>query len=205
MPTSYTIPVACQWIVPCCILLTAWFWPESPVWLVRVGRKEAARHALIRLHGSGSQIDHDDMMALIEETVAAEAEFQEEQQKTSYLDCFKGSDRRRTLLCMFLYASLYLSGVIFIGGYQSYYYQLIGFSTIKSFELNVVYNSIMLFGSICSWFIVSYFPRRTVAVWGQLVDTIALFIIGATSMTGRTDAYLALVAFMFIWVRLLLL
>ncbi|OAL54596.1 general substrate transporter [Pyrenochaeta sp. DS3sAY3a] len=197
--SAYTIGIACQWLIPGLVLATGWFWPESPVWLVRVGRKDDARRALEQLHGSGNHIDREAILATIEQTVAMEESLHNLQKSTTYLDCFKGRDRRRTLVCMMLYAALYLSGVIFIGGYQTYYYQLIGFSTQKSLELFVIYNSIMLLGSLVSWVSVGYIGRRTAAVWGQLLGAAALFIIGGASLPGTREGYLALVAFMFIW------
>jgi hypothetical protein len=62
----WRFPIAFQ-IVPLILLgLGVWFMPESPRWLVKVGREEEARFILQRLRGSEG-----------EEGAAAEAELQD--------------------------------------------------------------------------------------------------------------------------------
>lgn len=62
----WRFPVAFQ-IIPLLVLLgSVWFFPESPRWLVKVGREDEARYILGRLRGDQGN-----------DALEAEAEFQE--------------------------------------------------------------------------------------------------------------------------------
>ena len=62
----WRFPIAFQ-IIPLLLLFAAvWWFPESPRWLVKVGREEEARFILARLRGDEG-----------EEKIQAEAEFQD--------------------------------------------------------------------------------------------------------------------------------
>ncbi|KAH7012940.1 general substrate transporter [Ilyonectria destructans] len=198
-PDAYIIPFACQWAIPALVLLTAWFWPESPVWLVRTGRIDAAKQSLQRLHHSESSIDKEAIMALIQETVEKEQEFRKTTESVTYANCFAPMDRQRTLICMFIYGCQYLSGLIFVLGYQSYYYQLAGFSAKMSFLLGMLNNCSMFIANILSWPVLNTIGRRPMIVWGQLACACTLFIIGGFSLPGHRETYLVTIAFMFLW------
>ena len=196
---AYLIPFACQWIVPALVLLTIIFWPESPVWLCRVGKLDQAKIALAKIHGKSEAINLEAILAQIQQTIAHEEREHADQESATYLDCFKGTDRRRTLICMFVYGCQYLSGIIFVLGYQSYYYQLIGYGAKKSFLLSMLNNVSQFIANIISWFLITTSGRRPLIVWGQFVCAISLFIIGGASLPGTHSGYLATIAFMFVW------
>jgi SP family general alpha glucoside:H+ symporter-like MFS transporter len=108
--SSYMIPFACQWIVPGIVLLTVWFWPESPVWLVRVGKRDAAIKSLDMLHGQHSGIDKQGLLAQIEETLELEraANSGSTKDSNSYMEAFsKLIDAERSSSCLCMVASTY--------------------------------------------------------------------------------------------------
>ncbi|KAH9224412.1 hypothetical protein DL95DRAFT_350258 [Leptodontidium sp. 2 PMI_412] len=197
--SAYLILFGSQWAIPSIVILTIYFWPESPVWLCRVKKPDQAKAALRQIHGSNSGIDIEGIFAQIQETIAQENATHEATSSASYMECFKGTDKRRTLICMFVYGCQYLSGIIFVLGYQSYYYQLIGYSAKKSFLLGMLNNAFQFVANILSWFLIDVAGRRPLIVWGQLLCAVALFIIGGTSLPGTYSAYLATVCFMFVW------
>jgi MFS family permease len=196
---SYKAPIACQWVVPVIVLLTIPFWPESPVWLVRRARHEDAARSIRRLYGNKGRIDNDGLLAQLQEACIQEQEIRRGG-KSSYMECFSKLDRRRTLLCMFIYVCQYLSGLVFVLGYQSYYYQLVGFSAHKSFLLGMLNNTSMFVANILSWFLLSTVGRRPLIVWGQLLGAVFLFVVAGCSIAGTRPGYIATVSFMFIWV-----
>ncbi|KAG5780829.1 hypothetical protein H9Q73_005487 [Fusarium xylarioides] len=110
-----------------------------------------------------------------------------------------GVDRQRTLICMFLYSCQYLSGLTFVLGYQSYFYQLIGFIAKTAFLLTMLNTAGMVVANSLSWFDVEHTGRRPLVVWGELGCVICLTVVGGTSTAGTIEAYKATVAFMFIW------
>ena len=75
---------------------------------------------------------------------------------TSYIDCFRGIDRRRTEIVMMTFAMQLLSGQNLIGqGIQ--FLQTAGISTDLSFSLNMVLNSMFVIGTFFSWGCKSFF------------------------------------------------
>ena len=199
-PNAYIVPFACQWAVPAIVLLTFWAWPESPVWLVRMGRADAAKEALKQLHGRGNTIDKDDILALIQDTVRKERELAAETSNLGYATAFTPANRQRTLICMFIYGCQYLSGLVFVLGYQSYYYQLAGFGAQMSFLLGMLNNCSMFIANILSWPLLTVVGRRPLIVWGQLACAVTLVIVGAASLPEKRTTFLVTIAFMFVWV-----
>ena len=86
---AYRVPFALQWLFPTFLLFGLPFCPESPWWLVRKGNIQAAARSLNRL----GYKDIDTSLESIRRTVYVELV---EQKETSYMDCFRGVDLRRT-------------------------------------------------------------------------------------------------------------
>ena len=86
---AYRAPFALQWLFPIILLVGLPFCPESPWWLVRKGNTQAAARSLRRL----GYKDVDTSLESIRRTVHVELV---NQMESSYLDCFKGVDLRRT-------------------------------------------------------------------------------------------------------------
>jgi SP family general alpha glucoside:H+ symporter-like MFS transporter len=94
------MPYILQWAWPVPLFLVAFFAPESPWHLVRVGKVEEATRTLKRLARPGhlSDLQVDQQIALIKHTNEKE---KLAAAKTSYLECFKGTNLRRTeIACM---------------------------------------------------------------------------------------------------------
>lgn len=91
---SYRIPFALQWIFPLPIAIGVLFAPESPWWLVRHNRFDDAMNSVRRLQrkteGEETVASTVSMMRLTNEQEKSV------QEGTSYWDCFKGVDLRRT-------------------------------------------------------------------------------------------------------------
>lgn len=170
---SYRGPFALQLIFAIVLLAGYPFAPESPVFLVRRGRSQEALRVLEKLYGS--QVDNVAKLALIEATIAEE----EGKKKATILDCFRGTDRIRTMISMGVFVCQHAVGIIFVLGYSSYFFQLAGLSTTKSFGLGVGVTACGVAGNLCSWFIINgALGRRRVFVWGMGALTAMLFFIG---------------------------
>ena len=124
------------------------FAPESPWHLVRMGRLEDAERSLKRLVRKSANIDTKQSLAMIVHTNDLE---QELAVGTSYKDCFKGSERRRTEIACVAFAGQILSGSTF--AYNStYFFEQIGLPTDTTYKLNVGGTALALFGTLLSWF-----------------------------------------------------
>lgn len=83
-----------QWVWPLPLALLAYLAPESPWNAVRRGKMDVARDALRRLRSTNaSEKEIDAALALIQHTNEMEVA---ETKGATYLDCFKGTNARRT-------------------------------------------------------------------------------------------------------------
>ena len=81
--------------------------PESPWWLVRAGRHEEAERMLKRLTVGEQNSNTRQTIAMMVHTNEIEKEVEA---GTSFLDCFKGTNRRRTEIACVAFAGQVLSG-----------------------------------------------------------------------------------------------
>lgn len=105
---AFRIPFAVQWVWPAFLIPILFFAPESPWHLVRVGKIEEAEKSLARVHTTHSNVKHT--LAVIIHTNRLEEELEV---GTSYWDCFKGTERRRTEIACVAFAGQILSGSTF--------------------------------------------------------------------------------------------
>lgn len=103
---EWRLPLALQWIFPTPLLILLLFAPESPWWLIRRGRKEEALRSIKRL-GAKTEEDAQRSLAMIERTVRIEEQMGG---KPTFLDLWKGTDRRRTIITCLIYASQNFAG-----------------------------------------------------------------------------------------------
>ncbi|PMD28659.1 maltose permease MAL31 [Hyaloscypha hepaticicola] len=192
---AYRIPFAIQWTWPVFLFPILLFAPESPWHLVRKGRLEEADHSLKRLVRASSGIDTKDTLAIIVHTNNLE---QELATGTSYLDCFKGPELRRTEIACVVFAGQVLSGSTF--AYNStYFFQQVGLTSKLTYKLNLGGTGMALFGTLVAWFaLMPYLGRRTIYLWGMFTMATTLYVIGILNVKtqehsiGLTQATLTL-------------
>lgn len=114
---AYSAPFAVQWLWPAIILIGSPFAPESPWWLVRKGRFDDAEKALKRLTAKG--VDVKPTLAMIIETDRLELEMET---GSTYWDCFKKTNLRRTEISIGVYTIQVFSG-IYLVGYATYFFE----------------------------------------------------------------------------------
>lgn len=91
-------------------MFIVFFAPESPYFLVRKDRLEEARKMLQRLGSNKTDEEISSQLAMIVHTTKIEATLHE---GTSYWDCFKGTDLRRTEIACVTFIGQVLSGSSF--------------------------------------------------------------------------------------------
>lgn len=173
---AYRIPYAIQWVWPLPIALVTFFAPESPWWLVRHGRLDQARAALLKLTNpkANTAFNVEDTLAMMIHTNELEIQ---QSTGTSYWDCFRGVDLRRTELSVMSWVCQQTSGSPMIGQ-GIYFMQQAGLSDANAFSLGVGQSAMGFAGTVGSWFLMPHIGRRTLYLWGQLIMFVILMVIG---------------------------
>lgn len=106
---GWRLPFALQWVWPIPMLIAAYLAPESPWNAVRRGKIDLARKSLIRLRQDTPDKEREvnASLAYIQHTTALE---QAETVNAGFLECFQGTNRRRTEIVSIL---SFLHGGIF--------------------------------------------------------------------------------------------
>jgi len=179
---AYRIPYALQWMWPVPLIIGISFAPDSPWWLVRRSRYQEAREALQRLTSAASEEELDQTIAMMRHTDDMEREVSA---GTSYSDCFKGVDLRRTEITCLTWACQPLCGASLVG-FSAYFFQQAGLSTDIAFDFSMALYATAMTGVILAWFAMARFGRRTLFVGGLVAMAAILVIIGFVALAPPT-------------------
>jgi len=198
---AYRLPFALQWIWPIPLFIGVFFAPESPWWLVRKGRLEDAKKSLERLTSRNreTEFDADDTVAMMVHTTALENKITA---GASYLDCFKGTDLRRTEIVCMCWAIQNMSGNSF-SGYSTYFLEQAGLDPSKALSFALGQYTINCVGVFVAWFLMARgIGRRKLYLFGLCGLFTMLLILGFLGLVPQpqnTAASLAAGSIMLIW------
>jgi SP family general alpha glucoside:H+ symporter-like MFS transporter len=171
---SYKIPYAIQWLWPAPLMVAAFFMPESPWWLVRHGRYEQAERNVKRIMAKSEHPNAKNVVAMMIHTNNIEKEITEGH---SYLDCFRGTDLRRTEISCVIFAGQVLAGSSFAYS-ATYFFEQAGLDSDNAYKLGLGGTAIAFVGTLLSWGAMRIMGRRTIYLWGMAGMSTCLFIIG---------------------------
>jgi MFS transporter, SP family, general alpha glucoside:H+ symporter len=174
---AYRIPYSLQWMWPLPLFVGIYIAPESPWWLVRKGRIEDAKRALLRLTSLNRETDFDadETLVMMVHTTALEKKIT---QGASYWDCFKGADLRRTEIVCMVWAIQNLSGDSF-SNYSTYFLEQAGLDASDAYSFAVGQYAINMAGVFGAWFLMSLgIGRRSLYLFGLCGLCTMLFIMG---------------------------
>ncbi|KAH0532423.1 hypothetical protein TsFJ059_001115 [Trichoderma semiorbis] len=198
---AYRIPYGLQWMWPLPLFIAIYFAPESPWWLVRRGKAEEAKRALLRLTSLNRETDFDadETVAMMVHTTALEEKITA---GASYWDCFKGVDRRRTEIVCMTWAIQNLSGNAF-SNYSTYFLQQAGLSTHDSYGFALGQYAINMVGVFGAWGLMTMgVGRRSLYLYGLCGLCSMLFILGFLGLvpeSHRREGSLATGSIMVVW------
>lgn len=109
----WIIPIMIQMLAPA-LMIAFGFIPESPRWLIEKGRIEDARFSLLRLRRGKKGYTPDDDLAALEQ---AHQESLSAHGQARWLDCFRGSDLKRTLIVLGVQCLQQGQGIGFMSNY----------------------------------------------------------------------------------------
>lgn len=109
----------------------------------------------------------------------------QETSSTSYLECFRRSNLRRTVIAVAPVFIQNISGYYFVASYLTYYAQLVGYSPQASFIISIMAQVAAFIGCVASWFLIESVGRRPLNVWGVGMTTVVLCISGGLATTNK--------------------
>ncbi|CAL1715002.1 unnamed protein product [Somion occarium] len=199
--SAWRIPTAVQ-LIWAFVLSVGMIWlPESPRFLVKKGRLDAAAASLGRLtslppNDPEVEFELNDIQAALKE--------EEELGESSYLDCFRPTHNKillRTLTGIFIQAWQQLTGINFIFYYGTAFFQNSGIK--DPFLTTVATNIVNVFMTLPGMWGVERFGRRTLLIWGAAWMCMCEFlvaIIGVTISVQNTSGQKGLVALVCLYI-----
>lgn len=195
---AFRIPFALQWIWPLPLMIGIYFAPESPWLLVRKGKIEQAEISLRRLTTVTANTTFDPKKTISMMVVTTEHE-RSLMSGASYVDCFKGTNLRRTEIVCLLWGAQALCGAA-IMAWSTYFFQQAGLPTQQAFNMSLVQYGVGFIGTILSWGLMRFLGRRTIFVGGMAILNICLLIIGFTGIAPQHNpTYWATGAFLVVF------
>ncbi|GAB7349225.1 hypothetical protein MBLNU459_g8389t1 [Dothideomycetes sp. NU459] len=184
---SYRIPFAIQWVWPIPLMILCFFSPESPWYMVRNNRLDDASRILKRIRSHYVEEDIAGTLAQMVHTVQIEAELDTEANATSYWQCFKGVDLRRTEIVCVVFVGQLMSGSCFAYT-PTYFFQQAGISSDVSYKIGLGGTGVAFCGTVASWFLLARAGRRTLYMSGMGIMSCILLIIGIITVASPASA-----------------
>jgi MFS transporter, SP family, sugar:H+ symporter len=167
---AWRIPLGLFYIVPTIVASCIWFIPESPRWLLLKGREEEALESLRKLRGADPSYNADEDLLLLKLSL------DHEQNKGTYLDLFRGSNRKRTLIAMGVNFFIQATGSPFTAAYGTLFVESIG--GFNAFDYAIMSSCINFFCCLVAISITDKIGRRPLLMIGSFLQVIWLLTMG---------------------------
>ncbi|RDW88146.1 MFS general substrate transporter-27 [Coleophoma cylindrospora] len=197
---AYRTIIVVQFIIPAILFAGAFFLPDSPRWLLIQGRQEEATEVMLWLRKKTPKDLVVEEMRLIEISI--------EEQRTqhyaaSYIDCFRGSNRRRTLIAIGVQAFQQLQGASFILNYIYVFLESIGVS--NTYAIGMYLYLVNLASAGAAFYIADKFGRRNLMGFGALIQTAMMLTVGGLAGVDGAKTKMqqnGALAALFIWLAI---
>ena len=172
--------------------------PESPRWLIEKGQTDRARKVLTFLRGSKTpaEVIEEELQLLVQ----AELEQRQLHRASSWLDCFRGTNLRRTLIGTGVQSLQQGQGNGFVLSYAVTFLQSIGVKQNK-LQMTVLLVFVNCMGASLAFYFVDRFGRRQSLIWGAVVLAACMYVVSGVvaAMPGDQTAMKGVLAALFVW------
>ncbi|OTA98242.1 hypothetical protein M426DRAFT_70186 [Hypoxylon sp. CI-4A] len=195
---AYQIPLACLFIFPTLLSIFIFFIPESPRWLVLHNRRQEAERSLAFLRGDS--LAPEFLQEELVEIIRGVEEEKSDASASSFIDIFRGSNLRRTIICVAVAVSRASSGVWVFLSYGTYFFQQAGVDDV--FKISIYTMIVQLVGVVVGLYCAyNVFGRRTMLLIGTGSAVIAMAgpALGATIAPDTQKAAMVFLAFTFFY------
>ncbi|KAJ7734003.1 general substrate transporter, partial [Mycena maculata] len=196
---SWRLPFAIQFIPTLVLMVGVCFIPESPRWLMSVGRKDEARDVLAEYHGNGDANAPLVALEMHELETCIRTEIGSSNRWWDYSELFNSCGAwYRTMVTSWLGLCCLWSGI------GIFYYSTVAFDLagVKTQNGRLTLNSVAVvaggIGAFAGAFVVDRIGRRPLWLWGTACSSITLAlatVFTAKAQVGPAVAFLLLFAF----------
>ncbi|WRT68232.1 uncharacterized protein IL334_005208 [Kwoniella shivajii] len=172
------------------------FAPESPSWCIRKGQTDRAKKSIRLLYGNVPSLDVEKEYNMLKLTVDEESKGKSDKVWREYLECFQGSDLRRTWVSFLPLAYQQFVGIALFFGYTSYFFQLAGYP--RPFEASLIQSCILLLFLLISFFVIDKIGRRPLVLVGGAIMCICSYSVGGIGFMATLPGT-ALVSLTCVW------
>jgi len=187
-PKAYRIPLGLQLVYAAILLLGLFVLPETPRYLIKRGRLDAAATSLSRLRRL--DITHP---ALIEELneITANHEYELSLGPSTYRDAFFGSPHlgRRLFTGCGLQILQQLTGCNFVFYYGTTFFKSLGISS--PFVIALIINVVNVVSNLPGMVLVESLGRRRLLMTGSIGMCVCQFIVAGVGVTHDKQTYAA--------------
>lgn len=171
--------------------------PETPRYLIKMGRNEKAAKALSRLRRLDA--DHPSLIEELAE-IKGNHDYETSLGKATYIDCFKGNLGKRLATGCLLQSLQQLSGVNFIFYYGTSFFANTGIE--NPFVISVITNVVNVCSTFPGLYLVEKWGRRPLLLSGAIGMFVCQFIVAivGTALPGSAVANNVLIAFVCIYI-----
>ncbi|PMD19218.1 putative MFS alpha-glucoside transporter [Hyaloscypha hepaticicola] len=187
---GWRLPFALQWIWPIPLLIAAYLAPESPWNAVRRDKIDLARSSLVRLRKESPDKvrEVEATLAYIRHTTEIE---KAETAGASFLECFRGTNLRRTEINCVVWAAQILCGNAILG-YSVVFLERAGFTEVQAFDINISLSACYIIGGLICWLLFPHYGRSTIYMVGLALMFCCLIAIGGLGFAEGTKVQLAI-------------
>lgn len=188
---AYRSILCSQWFFGVVSLILIFFLPESPYHHLLKDNDEKALQSLRKIYGdeevAAKQLEIMKSGVELTRSLAAEG---------SFLELFDKKNLMRTIIGASPFIMQSWSGLMYVAVYLTYYVQLLGFGTLKSFQVGVAAQTLSTAGAIVALIIIDRLGRRVITLFGMASLALLNLLTACLGMKTERPYLTAAVAFL---------